>query len=43
VKAIAKTERIIRREVEGPKPSRLKSRGFTQSRRFDGTVRRLDA
>ncbi|MCA3504765.1 MAG: HNH endonuclease [Rhodobacter sp.] len=43
VKAIAKTERIIRREVDGPKPSRLKSRGFTQSRRFDGSIRKLKA
>ena len=41
VKAIAKAERIIRRETEGPKPSRLRSRGFTHSRRFDGTIRRL--
>ena len=41
VRAIAKAERIIKRETEGPKPSRLRSRGFTQSRRFDGTIRRL--
>lgn len=41
VKAIAKVARIIRRETEGPKPSRLRSRGFTHSRRFDGTIRRL--
>ena len=41
VRTIAKTERIIRRETEGPKPSRLQSRGFTSSRRFDGTIRRL--
>ncbi|MCA6256950.1 MAG: HNH endonuclease [Phenylobacterium sp.] len=40
VKAIAKTARIIRRETEGPKPSRLKSRGFNRGMRkkMDGTV-----
>jgi len=43
VKAIAKAERIIRREVEGPKPSRLTSRGFTHSRRFNGSIRKLNA
>ena len=44
VKAIAKVARIIRRETEGPKPSRLKSRGFnkTLSRKMDGSVRRRD-
>lgn len=40
VKAIAKARRIGKRETQGPKPSRLKSRGFdkSKSKRFNGAV-----
>lgn len=39
---IAKTKRIIKRETEGKKPSRLKSRGFSKTlrKKMDGTVER---
>ena len=33
VKAIAKVNRIRKREAEGPKPSRMKSRGFSPGKR----------
>jgi|ERR1700677_973008 len=41
VKAIAKAKRIARRETDGAKPSRMRSRGFdkTKTRGFDGAVR----
>jgi len=33
IKAIAKVNRIRKREAEGPKPSRMKSRGFSPGKR----------